>query len=1306
MYFVKNSVLTVLFALLIVFPLSSGIELNLTAGETDYFNISIPYSSITHFNFSITGDLYLGSYPSNITVSIGNYETSDWEYNVYPTSQPARVNSVVNAWSDNPSSNTIDFLNISEGYLGEMFYFGNLVNNVFGDNGGNSLSEQGYLGISTADSSSLGSQIVTITSYNKTIHAFIPSIVIEFASTAFYITSGGSTYYCNTEHNLPFDPLCDLSVTSAINPTHLAREVDRLSFDYTEPVNNPYTTDKINNVLQSCSSFPCKVGVKVTSDSAGKIIIDNFDFNGSAALESLPANISISENSSSYILTINNSSALSEVKYFYGERPKLYFIPFQAENEVRTLNANQITRLNKIQNEIANDWDNLTNNSFPLDFIFYNLTSPYILQGLSTSNSYSEFQQIITNSSLVSVSPTSILVMLDIWDYYPQIYPHNAIGQGGDIGLFGTIYINGLYNKSITTLNNYNSEIIKNVVLHEIAHSFIGYPQSTINNQDLFYTFHPAGFREDNLFPDTYDVALSPTGNEGYFDIYSIMNPVRVYMSASQIGREIELSDFDRMLMGLISPSLKKNYTFYEGNITLSGNDFVPTFMKPAYLVNTSEIYPYNSKELVYDTLTNNTSNGQGTSTTFSVSKQNQNGKALWVFATDFANPENFKVFNNNAASNVTIEYITVQGETTSFNRTLPVNYTSGVPITVNITLNFDSNDCAGAYVETLPSGWNVTSTSGNGAPYYNSVLNNINWAPIDGPLCGGSSSEIISYVVVPNSTQSGTKTIMGQFSTDGISIYLNSSINQNTSGVSSDTTPPSISNLVSVPSSPATYSQSQTYRFNITVTDSNLDKVIIEFNGTNRTTTRTGNVNSFSITGLKAGSYNYKWIANDTFRNQNTSTTQTFVIDKAVSQTSLRFDKVSPQIYGNSVNASCNVILGQGSAVLYRNGIDVTSSENGKNVNLGSGSYNYNCTLSSSQNYTSSQNTSSFTINKANGNLTLLLNGANSNISIIEGISVNVSVISPYVGTVLYRNGINVTNESGRFIQLPAGSYNYTAVNTGNQNYSSISQTYFVLVTIVPLDSLVFDIDLSRWNLSTTTNFSRFNRTELSNLSGVVFDNSFGKIRYLQKLNLNQSRSLIGLIEIIQNRLWINSSLIPEFNVPAEITFYNVTLTSPLIKLDGNDCPASICKINNYDTENKTYSFNVTGFSSYEIIEMPVTNPPATSGGGRGGSSSGGGTTIINNANTTKPTNSTSNVTKTNNSSNNNTINLNGNEDKNSTNLTVNTPITGNVINGGGNSTGKILVVLGVIFLIVLAVVLNLVKIYKKKKLESYISN
>src|SRR3989344_1886172 len=117
-----------------------------------------------------------------------------------------------------------------------------------------------------------------------------------------------------------------------------------------------------------------------------------------------------------------------------------------------------------------------------------------------------------------------------------------------------------------------------------------------------------------------------------------------------------------------------------------------------------------------------------------------------------------------------------IQGAGTYSVRNLPDYYTPGTPVAVNISVNFDSADCGGAVIETLPAGWSVNTSeiSGEGKGVYNSTYNNIIWAPIFGTTCGGTnSSYILGYLTTPNSSQSGVKNFTGGFYVDGSSYVI-----------------------------------------------------------------------------------------------------------------------------------------------------------------------------------------------------------------------------------------------------------------------------------------------------------------------------------------------------------------------------------------------------------------------------------------------------------------------------------------------------------------------------------------------------
>jgi hypothetical protein len=104
---------------------------------------------------------------------------------------------------------------------------------------------------------------------------------------------------------------------------------------------------------------------------------------------------------------------------------------------------------------------------------------------------------------------------------------------------------------------------------------------------------------------------------------------------------------------------------------------------------------------------------------------------------------------------------------------------------------------------------------------------------------------------------------------------------------------PPQWSNNKTSPLSGVNYSSGASYQFNITWTDeTSVDKVIFEWGGTTNYTSSTtpavynlSNEYYINLTDLVAGTYTYKWYANDTFKNWNFSS-HTYKVNPAPSQT------------------------------------------------------------------------------------------------------------------------------------------------------------------------------------------------------------------------------------------------------------------------------------------------------------------------------------------------------------------------------------------------------------------------------------
>ena len=192
----------------------------------------------------------------------------------------------------------------------------------------------------------------------------------------------------------------------------------------------------------------------------------------------------------------------------------------------------------------------------------------------------------------------------------------------------------------------------------------------------------------------------------------------------------------------------------------------------------------------------------------------------------------------------------------------------------------------------------------------------------------------------------------------------------------------------------------------------------------------------------LAAGIYQY--VLNTTGGQNYSSTpsidTQTLTVSKAQSSTSLTFDKTSPQTYGTSITPTCSLAIGVGTLTLTMNGTTITS---GNPLTLGAGTYQFNCSLAESQNYTSSQNASIFVINQAAPNLTYYLNSLTQNITIQYPQKINASAYATGGAVNIFRNGTTATSENSVNVTLAVGYYRYEFNVTGNQNYTDVSSKF-----------------------------------------------------------------------------------------------------------------------------------------------------------------------------------------------------------------------------------------------------------------------
>lgn len=224
-----------------------------------------------------------------------------------------------------------------------------------------------------------------------------------------------------------------------------------------------------------------------------------------------------------------------------------------------------------------------------------------------------------------------------------------------------------------------------------------------------------------------------------------------------------------------------------------------------------------------------------------------------------------------------------------------------------------------------------------------------------------------------------------------------------------------------------------------------------------------------------------------------------------------------------------------------------------------------------------------------------------------------------------ILNNGNNQTNSSitkntnQTFIKtLADGNYNWSVQCKDNTNNQGNSSVFNLTIDFLPL----FELNSTEWNFSATTNISNYTKAQLRNITRVNFSNSYGKIEFLENLSLMQSKNITDLIKVIQNKIWINSSLIPEFNKSAQLTFRGISFTLPILKRDSSSCSSAICTNSTFNSSTQIFIINVTSFSIYELVEQCTSGVQdgdetgtdcggscsACSSGSAGSSSSGGG--------------------------------------------------------------------------------------------------
>ncbi|MFH1630768.1 MAG: Ig-like domain-containing protein [Candidatus Aenigmatarchaeota archaeon] len=255
------------------------------------------------------------------------------------------------------------------------------------------------------------------------------------------------------------------------------------------------------------------------------------------------------------------------------------------------------------------------------------------------------------------------------------------------------------------------------------------------------------------------------------------------------------------------------------------------------------------------------------------------------------------------------------------------------------------------------------------------------------------------------------------------------------------DVTYPVYSANNTYPTSPANYSEGQTYQFNITWNDTNsINTSILVFNGTNYTMTHSGNVSYVTIGNISAGNYTYKYWANDSAGNQNETAELNYNLSPGVPSLILYINGSAANLsinYSEKVNVTSSGCPSELTCTLYRNDTSIASPDVTTALNA-SHNYTYVYNTTGNANYTSvattaytvivgalssTQNiTSEGTVNITNDTSEMFISNASvstivANSSIANTTSLNISfapVMNATNGTVtLGSNNLTMRRES-----------------------------------------------------------------------------------------------------------------------------------------------------------------------------------------------------------------------------------------------------------------------------------------------------
>ena len=217
----------------------------------------------------------------------------------------------------------------------------------------------------------------------------------------------------------------------------------------------------------------------------------------------------------------------------------------------------------------------------------------------------------------------------------------------------------------------------------------------------------------------------------------------------------------------------------------------------------------------------------------------------------------------------------------------------------------------------------------------------------------------------------------------------------------------------------------------------------------------------------LGVGNYYVNVTINDSVNNLN-STIYNLNITQATSQTSLTFDKATPQEYPTAITPTCSLITGVGS-------VSLTNGTSGVAETLGAGTWTINCSYAGNTNYTASSNTTNYVINK--------------NSSLVLGLTATTPITYPIITDFV---GSGCPAELSCYLNISNGVYGVGTISAnystaGNTNYSATSTTYTVTINQNTSATVYNYLNNSRANITIYNNTNIWLNATLFNVTGII---------------------------------------------------------------------------------------------------------------------------------------------------------------------------------------------------------------------------